>query len=109
MGREDTFVASLVTIQKRREILKEVYRKGYSINNIIHRIDQGEIGDFVRETVFNGIKLEFKEFLNQLKKENRNKYRKYFRENLNNLIGSLDSQKNMLKLLLMGLIKKIKI
>ncbi len=106
--REDTFVVSLVTIQNRREILKKVYRKGYSINNIIHRIDQGEIGDFVRETVFNGIKLEFKEFLNQLKKENKNKYKKYFRENLNNLIRSLDSQKAQVRTVIDGFNKENK-
>ncbi|KOP68486.1 hypothetical protein AMS62_27025 [Bacillus sp. FJAT-18019] len=39
---------------EKRSVLEKVYRKSYSINNIINQIDSNKTGDFIKEVVFNG-------------------------------------------------------
>lgn len=68
---------------KAGQILEAVYKKSYSINNIVEQINSGKISDFIREVVMNGDKFsESKLIISKLNSLNQNKYRKYLRENL---------------------------
>lgn len=54
---------------EKKTILENVYRKSYSINNIINQINEQKIGDFIKEVVFYGLPfLEKHELLKKLKK-----------------------------------------
>ncbi|MFE9278284.1 Spaf_1101 family AAA-like ATPase [Paenibacillus glucanolyticus] len=49
-------------------VLNNVYRKSYSINNIINQINKHETGDFIKEVVFNGLPfLKKEQFFNTFK------------------------------------------
>lgn len=62
-----------VTGYLKNDILNNVFRQSYSINNIVHRIEKGEIGDFVKEVIFDGIRFdEIDSFLMELRNTNRN-------------------------------------
>lgn len=76
-------------------ILKEVYRKSYSINSIISEINRGRIGDFIKEVIFNGgDKKEIEDFIFQLKSENKRQYRKFIRENISDFIENVSNREN---------------
>ncbi|KGR74313.1 Spaf_1101 family AAA-like ATPase [Ureibacillus manganicus] len=48
-------------------ILNAVYRKHYSINNIVSKVNNGEVGQFIKDTVYYGINRDYYErFLTQL-------------------------------------------
>jgi predicted metal-dependent phosphoesterase TrpH len=50
-------------------ILEKVYRKSYSINNIVNQINNNKTGEFIKEVVFNGFPFQEKEdFLKTLRK-----------------------------------------
>lgn len=50
-------------------ILENVYRKSYSVNNIIDQINSNKTGDFIKEVVFNGFPFSKKEqFFKTLRK-----------------------------------------
>jgi len=62
-----------VTGYLKNDILNNVFRQSYSINNIVHRIEKGEICYFVKEVIFDGIRFdEIDSFLMELRNTNRN-------------------------------------
>lgn len=83
-----------ITGQKKNEILDSVYRNRYSINNIIHRIDKGEIGEFVKEVIFDGLpSQELKGFLQGLNNTNKNTVRKFLKEQFPIVISEIEERK----------------
>lgn len=84
-----------ITGENKNEILNTVYRNRYSINNIIQRIDKGEIGEFVKEVIFDGLPSQkLNSFLQGLNNTNRNTVRKYLKEQFPIVITELEDRKN---------------
>lgn len=85
-----------VTGYLKNDILNNVFRQSYSINNIVHRIEKGEIGDFVKEVIFDGIRFdEIDSFLMELRNTNRNTIRKYLKEQIPSLKISMNERKKI--------------
>lgn len=77
------------------EVLNGVYRKSYSINNIVEQINKGKIGEFVKEVVFNG--LPFKErdtFLRTFEKLSKTRMRTFLEAELPLINKSMDTRKD---------------
>ncbi|MFS0824344.1 Spaf_1101 family AAA-like ATPase [Bacillus sp. 1P02SD] len=83
-----------ITGENKNEILNSVYRNRYSINNIIHRIDKGEIGEFVKEVIFDGLPSQkLNSFLQGLKNTNNNTIRNYLKDQFPIVIAELEDRK----------------
>lgn len=84
-----------ITGEEKNSILNIVYRNRYSINNIIHRIDKGEIGEFIKEVIFDGLpSQELNSFLQELKTTNIKTIRKYLKEHFPIVISELEDRKD---------------
>ncbi|MET3683856.1 ABC-type lipoprotein export system ATPase subunit [Alkalibacillus flavidus] len=89
---------TLVPEDEKAIILNEVYKKSYSINNIIEQINSGNISDFIKEIVLNGNKFnESREIISNLNSLHKNNYRKYLRENLNDIMEKLERRKQIVE------------
>jgi len=44
-----------IKAKEKTRILNLVYRRGYSINNLLHKVDSGTIGSFIRDTILFGV------------------------------------------------------
>jgi hypothetical protein len=85
-----------ITGEDKNEILDTVYRNRYSINNIIHRIDKGEVGEFVKEVIFDGLpSQELSVFLKGLLNTNKNSIRKYLKDNFPIVMTQLEYRKEI--------------
>ncbi|NUU54901.1 hypothetical protein HP548_12520 [Paenibacillus taichungensis] len=85
-------------IDEKMGILNGVYRKSYSINNIIEQINNGKIGEFVKEVVFNG--LPFKErdiFLKTFEKLPKRRMRKFLEAEIPRIDKSMDARKDSIE------------
>lgn len=61
---------------KKRFILNSVYRKHYSINNIVSMVNNGKIGQFIKDTIYYGINRDnFGDFLAKLLAKKRNAFK----------------------------------
>ncbi len=79
---------------EKNDVLNSVYRNRYSINNILNRINRGEIGEFVREVIFDGLpSRKLNSFLKGLINTNKKTIRKYLKDNLNVVINELEIRK----------------
>ncbi|WP_058307347.1 Spaf_1101 family AAA-like ATPase [Gracilibacillus massiliensis] len=89
---------SFVEVNKRssQEIMNQVYKKSYSINNIIEQINSGKISDFVKEIIFNGERfIEAFDIIKKLKSYNKVNYRKNLREELDFIIKTINNRKDL--------------
>jgi len=77
-----------------KDLLSKIYRRGYSINSILTKIDQGQISDFVKDTIFYGMKYTaITNFLNNLKRKH-NRYKiSFLRANLRRMIGEIENRR----------------
>lgn len=92
-GRKKEFTE--VNKNEKDRILESVYKKSYSINNIIERINTGNISDFIKEIILNGsIFSKSTRIISDLQLLNKNNYRKYLRSNLDNMIKIIDERKS---------------
>ncbi|WWM58847.1 AAA family ATPase [Paenibacillus tundrae] len=85
-------------VEEKKEILNGVYRKSYSINNIIEQINKGKIGEFIKEVVFNG--LPFKErdtFLKTFEKLSKPRMRTFLEAELPLIDKSMDARKGTIE------------
>nr|WP_306009998.1 AAA family ATPase [Bacillus sp. MMSF_3328] len=71
-------------------LLSEVYKKSFSINNIIEQINSGKVSDFIREIILNGSKFNsINKYISRLEQSNKNNFRKILRLEINNIIKDL--------------------
>lgn len=72
------------------ELLNEVYKKSFSINNIIEQINSGKVSDFIREIILNGNKFNsINKYTLLLQQCNNNNFRKVLRTEMKNIINDL--------------------
>ncbi|QMV44734.1 hypothetical protein FPL14_28895 [Cohnella cholangitidis] len=91
---------SFIPISRREsiEILQQIYRQGYSINNIIKKIDSGEISDFIKETIFYGVKYSvISDFMIELKRINKRSRLKFLRSNLMKMTGEIERRREFVE------------
>ncbi|GJM72682.1 hypothetical protein HMSSN036_48980 [Paenibacillus macerans] len=75
-------------------ILDSVYRKNYSINNIINQINNRMTGDFIKEVVFNGFPFIKKDqFLRNLRNLPLTRTRTFLSKELSLINDALDERK----------------
>ncbi|MDO6657345.1 Spaf_1101 family AAA-like ATPase [Anaerobacillus sp. 1_MG-2023] len=87
---------TIVDDEVKGEILDEVYKKSYSINSIIERINSGDISGFIKEVVLNGNKFsDSNAILSELNLLNQNTFRKYLRENLDEIVKKVEDRKDI--------------
>ncbi|MCC9022106.1 Spaf_1101 family AAA-like ATPase [Bacillus nakamurai] len=80
------------------KILENVYKKSYSINNIVELSNTGKISEFIRDIVLNGERLNgSKIVLSNLNKLHRNNYRKYLRENIQSVLVKIKNREENVK------------
>lgn len=92
-ANSDIIDFQLIT-ENRNIILNDIFRNGYSINNIINSIDRGEIGLFVKEVIFNGLIFEdFKSFINKINHTPKSKFNKFIKENFHQLVNIIERRK----------------
>jgi ABC-type lipoprotein export system ATPase subunit len=75
-------------------ILNSIFRRGYSINKIISKIDDGKISDYIREIVTYGI--DYKDIgihKSSIETVSNNGFVKYLRENMQEVINLLETRK----------------
>ncbi|MEH7159392.1 AAA family ATPase [Neobacillus drentensis] len=71
-------------------LLNKVYKKSFSINNIIEQINSGNVSDFIREIILNGNKFNsIKKYTSLLQQCNNNNFRKVLRSEMKNIINDL--------------------
>ncbi|MGP9043966.1 Spaf_1101 family AAA-like ATPase [Cytobacillus kochii] len=71
-------------------LLNEVYKKSFSINNIIEQINSGNVNDFIREIILNGNKFNsINKYTSLLQQCNNNNFRKILRSEMKNMINDL--------------------
>ncbi|MBT2636578.1 Spaf_1101 family AAA-like ATPase [Bacillus sp. ISL-39] len=79
---------------EKNNILDTVYRNRYSINNIIQKIDKGEIGDFVKDVIFDGLpSQELSRFLQGLNNTNQKTVRNYLKDQFPIVLSELEDRK----------------
>ncbi|MEK4510809.1 Spaf_1101 family AAA-like ATPase [Paenibacillus sp. FSL K6-2524] len=75
-------------------ILENVYRKSYSINNIINQINNHMTGDFIKEVVFNGLPFLIKDqFLRNLRNLPSTRTRTFLSKELSLINVALEKRK----------------
>lgn len=78
------------------DILPRIYRRGYSINKLVNKINSGTIGDFIRNTVMYGINYqETRDYIELIYATPRNQINSFLRENLKNIISAYNNQKQI--------------
>ncbi|MED3622960.1 AAA family ATPase [Neobacillus thermocopriae] len=80
------------------EILSDVYKRTYSINSIINQVNKGKIGEFIREVILNGMNND--EIMSYLKKLNtirKSSFRKYLRENIQEMIKAVETRRKQIE------------
>lgn len=88
----------ILDVEEKRRILNNVYRKSYSINNIVEQINNSKIGDFIKEVIFNGLPFERRdEFLETFKKLPKTRLRTFLAKDLPLLHESMDKRKIMIE------------
>jgi DNA-cytosine methyltransferase len=76
-------------------ILEDIFRRSYNINKIVSKIENEEIGDFIREVVTYGIDYaDLKEYVLNMENISNNRFEKYLRENLLEIIIKLKNRKH---------------
>lgn len=76
-------------------ILSKVYKKSFSINNIIEQINSGKVSDFIREIILNGSKFNsINKYIAILQQSNKTNYRKNLRGEIKNIIKDLAERNN---------------
>mgnify|MGYP001044130634 CR=1 FL=1 len=82
----------------KEQIIKEIYRKGYSINLIMSRIQQGKVGEFVKEVIFDGVQFkDLDNYMAKLRKTKTRSFQKYIRENIINVLSVLEKRKHLVE------------
>ncbi|CCU56913.1 Spaf_1101 family AAA-like ATPase [Bacillus subtilis] len=80
-------------------IIESVYKKSYSINNIVELSNTGRISEFIRDIVLNGERLNgSKIVLSKLNKLHKNNYRKYLRENIQSVLVNIKKREENVKM-----------
>lgn len=78
-------------------IFKKFYRRGYSINNLVSKIESKEIGSFIRDTVMHEINYKmmggYEDELARL--HYKGNHKKYLKENLLSMMDSLRNQSDL--------------
>lgn len=91
---EDNLSFQLTERTTKISILKSFYRKSYSINHIVNQINAGNIGDFLREIIFNGLPFEEKNrFLKNINTIHKQQLRAYLKKELPYLNNKIDIRK----------------
>ncbi|WP_052487999.1 Spaf_1101 family AAA-like ATPase [Gordoniibacillus kamchatkensis] len=76
------------------EILHKIYRRGYSINDLVSRIDSGRISSFIKDTILYGVNYEvIPEFIRNLREKPKRSRLHFLRSNLTKMIGEVDARK----------------
>ena len=76
-------------------ILSKIFRRGYNINKLVNKINCGQIGDFIRNTVTYGINYDsVDKYIYEIKNTNNKSFPKYLRLNLNKFIIFLANRKH---------------
>ncbi|MBT2681805.1 AAA family ATPase [Bacillus sp. ISL-35] len=89
-GEKKELVFTKVEQEKTIKLLSEVYKKSFSINNIIEQINSGKVSDFIREIILNGSKFNsINRYISTLQQCNKNNYRKTLRIELKNIVDDL--------------------
>jgi ABC-type lipoprotein export system ATPase subunit len=87
---------TLIPDLKVADILRKIYRRGYSINKLVNMINSGSISSFIRNTVLYGLNYQKpKDFVSLLKQTNEQRKAKFLRENLQELIQDYEMQKKL--------------
>ncbi|MFC5528244.1 TrlF family ATPase, partial [Cohnella yongneupensis] len=83
---------------EKRSILRSVYRKNYAINNIVDQINHGNIGDFLKEVIFNGLPFEERDmFLKELMYTSQPRVKNYLKNKLVDIDASVKSRKTTIE------------
>jgi Predicted metal-dependent phosphoesterases (PHP family) len=92
-GKETVFTR-IENTEELTAILEGVYRKSYSINNIISQINKHKTGDFIKEVVFNGFPFLLKDhFLRTLRKLPSKQTRTFLSKELSRINIALEERK----------------
>lgn len=93
-ARTETLFHKIDDSDEVSNILENVYRKSYSINNIINQINHQKTGDFIKEVVFNGVPFERKEdFLRTFRSLSSTKTRTFLSKELSLVNAALEHRK----------------
>ncbi|RNA68540.1 Spaf_1101 family AAA-like ATPase [Alteribacter keqinensis] len=85
------------------EVLSGIYRRSYSINHIISKINEGKADDFIREVVLYGFKGDnFTNYTNKINKIDNRSFKKYVRENSESMIEAVKNRKSKINEMLEG-------
>ncbi|AJY77851.1 hypothetical protein VN24_19075 [Paenibacillus beijingensis] len=78
------------------EILQQLFKKSYSINNIINQINNGEIGQFIKDTIFYGVDYkESTELIEKLITSHDRSFNKYLRDNAIRILSAVDTHNKL--------------
>ncbi|KIL43785.1 Spaf_1101 family AAA-like ATPase [Jeotgalibacillus campisalis] len=84
--------------QDTSRLLDNIYRRSYSINNIINKINQGKVDDFIKDIVLFGLEGDdFSTYTNNLKRVQDRSFNKYVRENIDEMILAINKRKKSIE------------
>jgi hypothetical protein len=81
-----------------QKIIRKIYKRSYSINDIINKIERGEIGHFIRNIVLYGV--QYKEpahFIEQMEKKSTAHFNKFIRENISSFEQMVHKAKDIVQ------------
>ncbi|KON83788.1 hypothetical protein AF331_16635 [Rossellomorea marisflavi] len=84
-------------------ILGNIYRRSYSINNIINLIRQGNVDEFIKEIILHGLDGDsFSNYTDQIKNTKDRSFNKFLRENIDKIIDSATERKERINKIING-------
>ncbi|MCW2278374.1 Spaf_1101 family AAA-like ATPase [Heliophilum fasciatum] len=79
-----------------REILHKIYRRGYSVNKLVNKIEKGKIGSFIRDTVMYGINYQkLNDYIKMLIETPKRSVNKFLQDNISSIIKTMNEQKEI--------------
>jgi len=74
-----------------KSTLEKIYSRSYNINDLVNKINNGKIGEYIREIVAHGIHYEeVHDYIKSMKKVSGRSFAKHLRENLQDMINFLE-------------------